>query len=549
MEKYKNSKPLFHKSALRFSAIHKGLLLIAVLTIVFGENLKAKIGQTSKSNADDYSSQGIAGISSLMNAVNNEDVEGVKFFVSAGDNLVNQKNIGGATALHIAARSGNVEIFNTLIDNGADVNATDNEGWTALMRASSFKHPEIVAILINKNAEIGKLNSFKESALIHSANSECLECLGMLINNFNYNSIDLNTLKNQISEASYIAKKKDNLPMQQLLASFLEKVSKNNSSSNKFVKNDNGVLEKIYNFMGKPVETPKLVENPKNDKAIENKSSSKKSLPAVIQKNEPNQSVISNKKLNKKGATYLFLGNKFSKNYKFPQTPDPTTLEIKKELEPESNNTKTEVSVKEEVPEKKLITPIPSDSNSFLKDKKPMSSYKDEVIYNLGGEDKIRDKSIESELPDNKLKNDSISSGEKKYNFSGKKHIAYKIKPVIKKKDITTPVITNQNSSPANNNPAIPNPSAPVKNEDKKSKETSSSNSAQPANVAPKVESNNNSAPAINASAKSPVAPPPPPIKKNPSTNNNPSAPSAASPKSEVKDEYTIPPLPDTDKF
>ena len=94
----------------------------------------------------------------------------------------------------------------------------------------------------------------------------------------------------------------------------------------------------------------------------------------------------------------------------------------------------------------------------------------------------------------------------------GKKHIAYKIKPVIKKKDITTPVITNQNSSPANNNPAIPNPSAPVKNEDKKSKETSSSNSAQPANVAPKVESNNNSAPAINASAKSPVAPPPPPI-------------------------------------
>ena len=537
MEKYKNSKPLFYKSALKFSAIHKGLLLIAVLTIVFGENLKAKIDQTSKSNADDYSSQGIAGISSLMNAVNNEDVEGVKFFVSAGDNLVNQKNIGGATALHIAARSGNVEIFNTLINNGADVNDTDNEGWTALMRASSFKHPEIVAILVSKNAEIGKLNSFKESAIIHSASSECLECLGILINNFNYNSIDLNTLKNQINEASYIAKKKDNLSMQQLLTSFLERVSKNNSSSNKFVKNDNGVLEKIYNFMGKTVESPKLVENPKNDKATESKYSSNKSLPAVIQNNEPNQSLIPNKKLDKKGAAYLFLGNKFSKNYKFPQTPYPTTLEIKKELESESNNTKTEVS------EKKLITPIPSDS--VLKDKKPMSSYKDEVIYNLGGEDKIRDKSIESELPDNKLKNDSISSGEKKYNFLGKKHIAYKIKPFIKKKDSATPVISNQNISPANNNPAISNPSAPVKNEDKKSKETLSSNSVQPANVAPKVESSNDSAPAINASAKS-STPPPPPIKKNPSA---PSAPSATYPKSEVKDEYTIPSLPDTDKF
>lgn len=530
MEKHKNSKPLFHKSALRLSTIYKGLLLVVILTIVFGENLKAKIGQISKPSSNDYNSQDIAGISSLMNAVNNGDVEGVKFFVSAGDNIVNQKNIGGATALHIAARNGNVEIFNILINNGADINDTDNEGWTALMRASSFKHPEIVAILVNKNVETGKLNSFKESALIHSANSECLECLGIIIDKFNYNSIGLNILKDQINEASYIAKKKDNVPMQQLLASFLAKVNSLPSNYNKFIKNDksdNGVLEKIYNFMGKPN------EKSKNDKPLENKSLPKQPspiLPVVIQKDEPAQSIIPSKKLDKKAPiTYLFLGNKFSKYYKPPQTPVPS-LPIKKD----SSELKPEI-IKQDSSAKNL-TPAP------LQDQKTdkLKINKEEVvIYNLGEKSDIRDKSIQAELPNDKSVNSyASSSNEKKYNFLGKKHIPYKIKPLSKKNEVT-PVVVNQNTS-ANSVPVPVNPATNKVNQ-------IPANPVSPINNAPKVESNN--VPAINASAKSPVAPPPPPVKKV----NNPAAPVpvVATPTNPEKPEANNanPPLPDMDKF
>ena len=563
MEKYKNSKPLFHKRTALKPHIYKGFLLIAVLTIFFGENLKAKIGQASKSNDGN---QGVAGISSLMDAVNNGDVEGVKFFINAGDGVINQKNIGGATALHIAARNGSAEIVNILINNGADVNAIDNEGWTALMRAASFKYPEIVAILVNKNADAGKLNIFNEGALIHSASSECFECLNILIGKFNYNSIDINDLKNQINEASSVVRKKDNIAIQQLLASFLEKVNK--LPSNRLTKNDDGVLEKIYNFMGKKIKTPKT---PENNNSIEynlgNKPENKsliKEESKVAEKEEASQSLISTKDLDKKKTIYLFLGNKFSKYYKAPQTIDPS-LQIKKEnseLNPNPKINKFNLEkFKKEPLEKESI--IPSDSIS-LDNKKPAEN---EISYSLGDDkDEIRDKSIQSELPDNKSEDDkAVSLNERKFNFLGKKHIAYKIKPLIKtKKKETSPITINQDNSTNNINPVItppasdkimPSPNAPVRDEAKQP----DPNSVQPMNNNSKTESSSdkNVAPAINASAKSAVVPPPPakkPISPAASKNTAPPTASAVNQNETTKnsnnsDKYAIPPLPDVDKL
>jgi len=469
VEKHKNPKPLFYKGALKLHILCVGLLSVVVLTIFFGENLKAKIGQISKSN--DADSQGVAGISSLMNAVNNEDVEGVKFFISAGDNVVNQKNIGGATALHIAARNGNAEIVNILVNNGADVNAIDNEGWTALMRASSFKHPEVVAILVNKNAKTVKLNSFNESALIHSANSECLECLNILINKFDYNSINSSDLKDQINETFLVAKKKDNIPMQQLLANFLEKINK--LSPAKLGKNNDGVLEKIYNFMGKRDKATK------DDILVVKDEVLTKEATPIIKENQLNQSFISGKELNKKKTLYIFLGKKFSKKYELLQTSDPAlTLKVKKESSA------------------KALDSTPSSN------KNPIVNSQSPVIYNFNNKNQIRDKSIESELPDSKSEDNKLTPfSEKKYNFLGKKHVAYKIKPLTNFPVSANPVINNPQ-------PALVNPAAV------------SSNANESTNNNPKTESSssNNSAPAINASANSEVVPPPPPVKK-PSSN------------------------------
>jgi hypothetical protein len=60
---------------------------------------------------------------------------------------VNAKDNDGWTALMYAAFSGYTETAEVLIDNGADVNAKDNDGLTALMIAEGNDQTEIVNLL------------------------------------------------------------------------------------------------------------------------------------------------------------------------------------------------------------------------------------------------------------------------------------------------------------------------------------------------------------------------------------------------------------------
>src|SRR3989338_1131541 len=63
------------------------------------DSIQAQIGNIYDANQEDA-----AGINALMSAVVNNDVNGVRFFAKAGRALLNQKNFGGATALHLACR-------------------------------------------------------------------------------------------------------------------------------------------------------------------------------------------------------------------------------------------------------------------------------------------------------------------------------------------------------------------------------------------------------------------------------------------------------------
>lgn len=117
------------------------------------------------------------GITPLMLAVIDGDEEGVEVFLKSSKQLINNKDIGGATALHLAARSGNAKIVEILINQGAKLDLPDNEGWTPLMRASVNGHSEIVNLLVNRGSNAFALNNFGDSALIHSVNSSCQDCV------------------------------------------------------------------------------------------------------------------------------------------------------------------------------------------------------------------------------------------------------------------------------------------------------------------------------------------------------------------------------------
>ncbi len=169
----------------------------------------------------------IAGLNSLMSAVAANDISGVRFFSKAGGSLINQKNIGGATALHIAAREKNLDITQMLIDNGADVNVADNEGWTPLMRATMAGSSDIVELLLNKNADATALNSVGESVIIHATISNCNECLDLMFEKFNFiKAMDDSSLRSQLQDAFTIARNHENEEIQATLEKYLDQVVK-----------------------------------------------------------------------------------------------------------------------------------------------------------------------------------------------------------------------------------------------------------------------------------------------------------------------------------
>lgn len=212
--------------ALRFKGANNillgGALLITFAVFFSGKSLRAQMASLYSQSNDQ-----VAGISSLMSAVANNDVEGVKFFSKAGAAFVNQKNLGGATALHIAAREKNLEIAKTLVENGADVNVSDNEGWTPLMRATLAADSALVSFLLEKNASAAAVNSANESVITQAAMSDCDACLSALFEKFNFIKLmDVKLLTQQINDSYTIARNHENTAMQKLLGDYLDRLTK-----------------------------------------------------------------------------------------------------------------------------------------------------------------------------------------------------------------------------------------------------------------------------------------------------------------------------------
>jgi ankyrin repeat protein len=175
----------------------------------------------------DKNMEQVVGVNSLMSSVTNNDIEGVRFFAKSGKSLINARNFGGATSLHIACRENNSEIAKILIESGAEVNVVDNEGWTPLMRAALNGNREIVKLLIQKGASANNLNSVNESAIIHATIAECAQCLEYMFDHFDFiKSMDIKLLKEQLTDSFIIARNHDNHDIQDLLESYLDQTIK-----------------------------------------------------------------------------------------------------------------------------------------------------------------------------------------------------------------------------------------------------------------------------------------------------------------------------------
>ncbi len=192
------------------------------------------------------------GVTSIMSAAAENDVLGVDFFSKTLKNEINNKNVGGATALHIAARNGNVEIVKILLKYNIEVNVADNEGFTPLMRAIMANNSEIVKLLLDKKSDVFLRNAKEEDSFIIAANSGCTSCLEQIFNSIKPN-IQSEDFQIELSIMYNIATKKNNEQMLKMLQSYIKlnndknvSANNNNAEQGAFVKNN--VDEKKYIF-------------------------------------------------------------------------------------------------------------------------------------------------------------------------------------------------------------------------------------------------------------------------------------------------------------
>ncbi|XP_076006071.1 histone-lysine N-methyltransferase EHMT2 isoform X2 [Genypterus blacodes] len=89
----------------------------------------------------------------LLEAIINNHVEVARYLIQNGACVYHVEE--GYTGLHHAAKLGNHDIVNMLLETGqVDVNAQDSGGWTPIIWAAEHKHVDVIKSLLNRGAAV-----------------------------------------------------------------------------------------------------------------------------------------------------------------------------------------------------------------------------------------------------------------------------------------------------------------------------------------------------------------------------------------------------------
>jgi len=154
----------------------------------------------------------------LLQAAKEGNLQNVQILLDKGAN-VNSKDNYGYPALYFAAQNGHTEIVKIMLKKGAEVNTKTIDGVTALWIAASNGHIEVVKSLLEKNAEVNNVKRSKidnATALMQAALSGHTEIVKLLLEK----GADVNAKTNDGVTALIMASQKGHI---EIVKSLLEK--------------------------------------------------------------------------------------------------------------------------------------------------------------------------------------------------------------------------------------------------------------------------------------------------------------------------------------
>jgi len=110
----------------------------------------------------------VPGYIDIFDAIEHNDIEAVKRFLTAGFN-VSGANIHGFTPLHWAAKKGEPSVADFLIQAGADINAIDRDHMTPLHWAARRGHHTLARTLLSHNADYERRDTLGRTPLHYAA--------------------------------------------------------------------------------------------------------------------------------------------------------------------------------------------------------------------------------------------------------------------------------------------------------------------------------------------------------------------------------------------
>jgi hypothetical protein len=150
----------------------------------------------------------------IITAAVYHDKEVIECLIKNGLTYIDEADEVKETALHKAARAGNLDLANYLIEKKLCLESKDFKGNTPLMTAIQFNHMAIIELFFNNNADITGKNKKKESVLVQAINAGNPAVVDLLITG----NVPSSRKVNGFTPLEFAQEKCNQLPMHELIS-------------------------------------------------------------------------------------------------------------------------------------------------------------------------------------------------------------------------------------------------------------------------------------------------------------------------------------------